>query len=78
MNIIKQYRLKNNLTQKKLSEKVKISIHMIQAIEQNIRRPSMLLTIKLFKVLKIPITKIEFFLNEYTTICELRNKNKIK
>lgn len=76
MNIIKDYRLKKGWTQKELAYKVDISINMIQAIEQYVRRPGLQLTMKLFKVLKIPITKIEFFLNEYTTNCELKKRNK--
>ena len=67
MNLIKEYREKLNMTQKDLAEKVNSSVKTIQGIEQNRRRPGGALSIKLFKTLKIPFTKLEFFLNSYTT-----------
>lgn len=67
MNLIKEKREHLNLTQKELAQKLNISIKTIQAIEQGRRRPGQLLTINLFKVLKIPISKLEIFLNQYTT-----------
>lgn len=69
MNMIKQYREKMSMTQAELADKSGKSIKTIQAIEQGIRRPGQDLTIKLFKILKIPISNIEFFLNQYTTKC---------
>ena len=67
MNLIKEKREELNLTQKELAEKLNISLKTIQAIEQFRRKPGQLLTINLFKTLKIPISKLEFFLNQYTT-----------
>lgn len=67
MNLIKEKRKEKGMTQKDLAKKANISVKTIQAIEQNRRKPGQMLTIKLFKLLKIPITKLEFFLSEYTT-----------
>lgn len=67
MNLIKEKREQLDLTQKELAEKLDISIKTIQAIEQGRRKPGQLLTISLFKVLKIPISKLEIFLSQYTT-----------
>lgn len=67
MNIIKEMRAKRGLTQKELASKVGTSYRHIQSIEQNVRKPSTELLIKIFKELKIPISKIEFFLQEQTT-----------
>lgn len=67
MNLIKEKREQLNLTQKELAEKLEVSIKTIQAIEQGRRKPGQLLTINLFKLLKIPISKLEFFLKQYTT-----------
>ncbi len=67
MNLIKKYREEKGMTQKDLAVKANISLKTIQAIEQSRRKPGQMLTIKLFKILKIPITKLEFFLKEYTT-----------
>lgn len=67
MNLIKEKRLNKNMTQTELAVKVNCSLKMIQSIEQNIRKPSTVLLLKIFKELKIPISKIEFFLNSYTT-----------
>lgn len=67
MNLIKEKREQLNLTQKELAEKLEVSIKTIQAIEQGRRKPGLLLTINLFKLLKIPISKLEFFLKQYTT-----------
>ena len=67
MNLIKEKRECLNLTQKELAKKVNKSIKTIQAIEQGRRKPGQILTINLFKVLKIPISMIEDFLNQYTT-----------
>lgn len=67
MNIIKEYRIKNNITQKELAEKTDVSLRTIQSIEQNLRKPSTSLMLKIFKVLKIPIKNIEFFLEQYIT-----------
>ena len=63
MNIIKQYRTKNNLTQKELADKAGVSVKTIQGIEQNIRKPGTKLMVKLFKILKIPLKNIENFLD---------------
>lgn len=67
MNLIKEKREYLQLTQKELADKLNISIKTVQAIEQGRRKPGQLLTINLFKILKIPISKLEFFLNQYTT-----------
>lgn len=67
MNIIKEYRLKNNMTQKELANQANISIKTVQSIEQNLRKPSTGLILKLFKLLKIPLNNIEIFLTSYTT-----------
>ena len=69
MILIKEYREKLGLTQRELAQKVNKSLKMIQAIEQGKRKPGQMLTIKLFKVLKIPSSKLEFFLQQYTTKC---------
>lgn len=63
MNIIKEYRTKNNMTQKELADKASVSVKTIQNIEQNFRKPSTKLMMKLFKILKIPLKNIEFFLD---------------
>lgn len=67
MNLIKEYRIKNRMTQQELADVASVSIKTIQNIEQNLRKPSTKLMIKLFKILKIPIKSIEFFLNSYIT-----------
>ena len=72
MNLIKEKREQLNLTQKELAEKLEVSIKTIQAIEQGRRKPGQLLTINLFKLLKIPISKLEFFLKQYTTKWSLK------
>lgn len=69
MNLIKKKRLEKNISRKELAEKVKCSIKMIEAIEQYKRKPGSSLMIRIFKELEIPITEIEFFLNDYTTKC---------
>lgn len=73
MELIREAREKKGLTQKELADLLGISVRTIQAIEQGQRKPGQILTIKLFKVLKIPISKLEFFLQQYTT-----NWNAIK
>lgn len=72
MNTVKEYREKVGITQNELAIKVDRSVKTIQAIEQGIRRPGQDLTIKIFKTLKIPISKIENFLAEYHTNCSLK------
>ena len=67
MNLIKEHREKEKMTQKELALKANVSIKTIQGIEQNRRRPGADLSIKLFKTLKIPMTKLEFFLSSYIT-----------
>ncbi|MBR1883384.1 MAG: helix-turn-helix transcriptional regulator [Clostridia bacterium] len=67
MELIREAREKKGLTQKELADLLGISVRTIQAIEQGQRKPGQILTIKLFKVLKIPISKLEFFLQQYTT-----------
>lgn len=67
MNIIKEYRIKNDLTQKELADKAEVSVKTIQGIEQNIRKPGTKLMMRLFKILKIPLKNIEFFLDFHTT-----------
>lgn len=69
MNLIKEKRNEKEMTQEELAVKVGCSLKTIQAIEQFRRKPSLSLTIKLFKALKISLTKIEFFLESYTTKC---------
>lgn len=67
MNLIKEKREENGLTQKELALKVNKSLKTIQAIEQGKRKPGQILTLNLFKELKIPISKLEIFLEQYTT-----------
>lgn len=67
MNIIKEYRIKNDLTQKELADKAEVSVKTIQGIEQNIRKPGTKLMMRLFKILKIPLKNIEFFLDAHIT-----------
>lgn len=67
MNLIKEKREVLKLTQKELAKKVNRSIKTIQAIEQGRRKPGQILTLNLFKVLKIPLSNLETFLNQYTT-----------
>lgn len=62
MNLIKEKREECGFTQKELAEKVNKSLRTIQAIEQDRRKPGRILTLKLFKVLKIPISQIKKFL----------------
>lgn len=62
MNLIKEKREEVGLTQKELAEKVNKSLRTIQAIEQGRRKPGRVLTLKLFKILKIPISQIKIFL----------------
>lgn len=62
MNLIKEKREECGFTQKELAEKVNKSLRTIQAIEQGRRKPGRILTLKLFKVLKIPISQIKKFL----------------
>jgi len=69
MNFIKEKRIEKNITRKTLALRVNCSIKTIEAIEQFRRKPSLSLTIKLFKELQIPLNKIEFFLEQYTTKC---------
>lgn len=67
MNLIKEKREKCGITQKELAKKVNKSLRTIQAIEQGRRKPGQILTLKLFKILKIPISQLNFFLEQYTT-----------
>lgn len=67
MNIIKEYRIKNDLTQRELADKAEVSVKTIQGIEQNIRKPGTKLMMRLFKILKIPLKNIEFFLDTRIT-----------
>ena len=60
--MIKEKREEVGLTQKELAEKVNKSLRTIQAIEQGRRKPGRVLTLKLFKILKIPISQIKIFL----------------
>ena len=67
MNLIKEKREQLGMTQKELARSVNKSVRTIQAIEQCRRKPGQILTINLFKILKIPISKLEIFLRQYTT-----------
>ena len=67
MNLIKEFREKQGMTQRQLANEANVSIRTIQGIEQNIRKPSTKLILKLFKILKIPLTRLEIFLSSYTT-----------
>lgn len=69
LNIIKENREKMGITQMELAKKVNKSYKTIQAIEQGRRKPGRVLTIQLFKILKIPMSKLEFFLQEQPTKC---------
>ena len=64
MNIVKEYREKMGLTQKELANNVGISVKTVQSIEQNIRKPSTKLMVKLIEVLKIPLKSIKIFLSQ--------------
>lgn len=67
MNLVKEYREKKKLTQQELADKVGVSVRTIQSIEQNLRKPSTNLMLSIFKILNIPLSRLEIFLNSYTT-----------
>lgn len=59
-NNIKQFRVREGLTQEELAKKINISRQMIGLIENNKTIPSVEIALKLSKVLKEPIENLFF------------------
>ena len=59
-NNIKQFRVREGLTQEELAKKINISRQMVGLIENNKTIPSVEIALKLSKVLKEPVEKIFF------------------
>ncbi|MEG0282312.1 MAG: helix-turn-helix transcriptional regulator [Clostridia bacterium] len=62
MNIVKKYREAKNISRTDLADKVKISRSMVEAIEQNRRKPSYKVAVKISNFLEIPWEKMNIFL----------------
>ena len=60
-NNIKQFRVREGLTQEELAKKINISRQMIGLIENNKTIPSVEIALKLAKVLKEPIEHLFWF-----------------
>jgi putative transcriptional regulator len=60
-NVIKELRLKNNLTQEELAEKAGVRRETIVFLEQGKYNPSLNLAYKVAKTLKISIDKLFIF-----------------
>lgn len=60
-NNIKQFRVREGLTQDELAKKINISRQMIGLIENNKTIPSVEIALKLSKVLKEPIERLFLF-----------------
>lgn len=58
INNLKELRLKNNLTQEDLAEKVKVSRQTIISIEKDIYQPSLELAFKLAEILKVDLSEV--------------------
>lgn len=54
INLIKEYRLKNGLTQEQLAEKLSISTRQLQRIEKDERRTTIEMLKKIRIILQIP------------------------
>ena len=59
-NNIKQFRVREGLTQEELAKKINISRQMIGLIENNKTIPSVEIALKLSKVLKEPVENLFF------------------
>ena len=64
-NNIKQFRVREGLTQEELAKKINISRQMVGLIENNKTIPSVEIALKLSKVLKEPVEKIFFLKGLY-------------
>ncbi|SDP70412.1 putative transcriptional regulator [Streptococcus sp. NLAE-zl-C503] len=60
-NNIKQFRVREGLTQEELAKKINISRQMVGLIENNKTIPSVEIALKLSKVLKEPIERLFWF-----------------
>lgn len=56
--LIKEIRLKNNMTQEELSQKSGISESYISELENNLKMPTILTLCKLAEALEVEITKL--------------------
>lgn len=56
--LIKEIRLKNNMTQEELSQKSGISESYISELENNLKMPTILTLCKLAETLEVEITKL--------------------
>lgn len=56
--LIKEIRLKNNMTQEELSQKSCISESYISELENNLKMPTILTLCKLAEALEVDITKL--------------------
>lgn len=56
--LIKEIRLKNNMTQEELSQKSGISESYISELENNLKMPTILTLCKLAEALEVDITKL--------------------
>lgn len=57
-NCLQEYRIKANLTQEDLGKKVDVTRQTIIAIEKGNYTPSVLLALKIARVLKLPVEQI--------------------
>ena len=60
-NNIKQFRVREGLTQEELAKKINISRQMVGLIENNKTIPSVEIALKISKVLKEPIERLFWF-----------------
>ena len=60
-NNIKQFRVREGLTQEELAKKINISRQMVGLIENNKTIPSVVIALKISKVLKEPIERLFWF-----------------
>ena len=60
-NNIKQFRVREGLTQEELAKKINTSRQMINLIENNKTIPSVEISLKLSKILKEPIERLFWF-----------------
>lgn len=64
-NNIKQFRVREGLTQEELAKKINISRQMVGLIENNKTIPSVEIALKLSKVLKEPVENLFFLKGLY-------------
>ena len=60
--ILKVERIKNDLSQEQLAEKVGVSTRTISLIESGLQHPKFLLVVKLIRILNIDVNKL---INEF-------------